>query len=199
LEVVVQNRGWIVDLIIAVVVAAVGAGIGVWGTILVTREERKENAVKQDELNKKQAKIGFWMNHLSDGEYEWQWAGEGWLGNIVVVTSSKGEKSVTIDVDKYCPGNTNPIGKVLESRGVGVGKVEENVGDQGMIRLTIPVMSYDYDAQCHPLKKYRKTLYISLYAREAYDGTVFYKDQTGSKSKGGIALLNSHARPGALQ
>jgi hypothetical protein len=198
MEVFVQNRSWVVDLVIAVVVAAVGAGIGVLGTILVTREDRKENALKQDELNKKQAKIRFWMTHLSDGVYEWQWAGEGWLGNIDVVTS-KGEKSATIDIDKYCPGDAKPVGKVLESRGVGSGKVEENLGDQGMIRLTIPVMSYDYDAQCHLVKKYRKTLYISLYAREAYDGTVFYKDQTGNKGKGGIALLNSHARPGALQ
>src|SRR5438128_4282057 len=100
-------------------------GIGVGGTIYLRHEERQENKQKQRQLDERQAKAEAWMTHLADGSYEWQWAPEGWLGTIDIATSSKGDKSAMINIDKYCPGSLRRSGKALESRDRG--KVEENV------------------------------------------------------------------------
>ena len=171
------NRRWWVDFLIAVIAAALGGGIGVGGTIYLTHEERQENKQKQRQLDERQAKAEAWMTHLADGSYEWQWAPEGWLGTIDIATSSKGDKSAMINIDKYCSGSLRRSGKALESRDRG--KVEENVGNHGMIRLTLPVTINDYDPDCHPTNKRQQTLTAVLYPREAYDGTVAYKISLG--------------------
>src|SRR5437870_3156673 len=191
-----SNRSGWVDLLIVVIGAVVGAGIGVWGTIYVTREDRKANEIRQRQLDERQARAEYWMTHLADGSYEWQWAPEGWLGTIDVTTPSKGEKSATINIDKFCPGSLRAAGKALESRGKG--KIEENVGNRGMIRLTLPITINDYDPECHLTSKRPQTLIAMVYPREAYEGTVTYKDKFGS-SKGGIMLLNHQASPRETQ
>lgn len=115
------------------------------------------------------------------GDFEWQWAGEGWKGMVTISNNSYGRRIAKIDMQKWCNGKVR--GPLIDSTSEGTVDAYEN----GFV-LHLPVKRYLYDANCQLSGTVESTLSANLNRVEAYAGLVEYKDTSGT-SHGDMVLV----------
>jgi hypothetical protein len=113
------------------------------------------------------------------GDYEWQWAGDNWLGSVKFQSLSNGSVSSAIDLRVLKPdprnGNNYQIIKAFESDTEG----SASVGQQSMISLHLPVLVSPEYRKIHHLSSAHIDIDAELQPVEAFAGRVRYNgDQT---------------------
>jgi len=123
--------------------------------------------------------------HLEQASYEWQWAGEGWLGHISV---DKNGHARVKDMTKHfvtCSGK--PVTRQL------VGQSQDGTAellDNGRkLRVKIPVQFIYYDENCTEKSRDERTLTGSLDWYPAYAGAVDYTTNKGVSFPGDMVLI----------
>jgi hypothetical protein len=165
------------------IIAALGGVLAGWVSAYVTTHGTVEKAKQIVQDNGERF-------NLREGHYHWEWAGDGWMGDITVSKDSAGQPVATIDVRKYCGSWKHPIGKVIASEGPGsIGRTPE-----GLPKLLLPVKFTEYGDNCKASGQKSETLQIVLNPKEAYTGSIDYIDASGSQA-GKIGLINWEYQP----
>jgi len=111
----------------------------------------------------------------SEGRYEWQWAGEGWIGYIDVEKNG----SAQIEMGRYITcGNAQKKLPLLQQSGAA--KVE---GIEGLtkLRVSIPVKFVNYDASCDRIDLGETTILEGVLVRTpAFTGQIQYRRKDGA-------------------
>lgn len=127
------------------------------------------------------------------GEFEWQWAGENWLGYVKISvdennTSQSIAKIKMEKVFKYGkPGDTmrpREQIKVFESSNPG-----SLIGDKDGFKLTLPIKRHQFDKNNKEIKPTYERLEAELKPAEAYVGSVNYNYEGGGQGSGDIILI----------
>jgi hypothetical protein len=121
-----------------------------------------------------------------EGQYEWQYSGDGWEGYIEV----KSDKSAHIDMQKYimCGGKQEKMALLQEDK---AGRVEESI-DHTQLRVEIPVHFIDYDSNCKgTTEQYVTILKGSLNRTSAFLGGIEYQ-KPDSAHIGGMILVKNN-------
>lgn len=168
---------------VAIILAIIGA-VGGWGTTYLSNYDK----IQQGKNLTEQARI--WAK-LREGHYQWQWAKEGWLGDVSVKKDDTGQLCATVDITKFCTHWGRPVGKVLASEGCGT--VSETA--EGQPKIILPVIHTPYDDACKALPSKHERLVMVLNPRESYTGSVDYINSTGGTQSGSIGIINWDYQP----
>lgn len=117
------------------------------------------------------------------GQFEWQWAGEGWIGTVSIKKNDEGKDVAELSMKQVVNVNgkysTKPVLVSTEE-----GRIE---GDSDGFRLESRVRKNIYDNGEE--KVMLQTLKADLVKVEAYAGTVRYESSDGKMQNGDIVLV----------
>jgi hypothetical protein len=120
------------------------------------------------------------------GDYEWQWAGDNWLGSIKFQKLSNGSMSSAIDLRVVKPdprnGNNYQVIKALESDVEGTA----SVGQQSVISLHLPVLVTPEYRKIHHVSSAHIDIDAELQPVEAFAGRARY---VGDETTSGDIIL----------
>ena len=111
------------------------------------------------------------------GTYEWQWAGSGWLGTIVVAKDGTAE----INMEEFLNCNGQTIKKPLLAM---TGKGTANADLSGnTLDVNFPVAFLKYDANCNGTEEpYTSILSGTLDRTSAFAGRIAYINPNSNKN-----------------
>ncbi|MEW6619667.1 MAG: hypothetical protein AB1422_10105 [bacterium] len=129
--------------------------------------------------------------------YEWQWAGENWIGEVAFFKKEKDSLNAQIYVNKI-RNIIDQEGRVTLEPPIEVlrSTLDGDVLElkDGGIKLILPVRknTFDPEAQYRIISTSKETLKAKLYPTKAFVGKVEYINENGVlKGKGDMVLINA--------
>jgi hypothetical protein len=122
----------------------------------------------------------------AQGEYEWQWAGDNWLGHIYV--DNDGSAKIYMSKWLQC-GNEKKRVSLLNQTDKGTVEVVEHLTK---LRVRFPVQFLKYDANCNVVGSYDPTVLAGdLNRTSAFAGVIQYQNKVGT-SLGDMILVKGY-------
>jgi hypothetical protein len=167
-----KTPAW-VTVLIAISSAVIAAAATYFPNMSKLSFEREKFKAEQERANRLESQPGKTVR--IDGQYEWQWAGDGWKGHISV--TQDGTAHIEMMQYKNCGGSLKTL-PLLEQKG---DAKMELMADSAQMRVSIPVQFINYDSNCTRTgMNPPTTLRGDLDRHVAYAGKIEYRSDLGA-------------------